>query len=807
MTDPKIMSASRWLFQWLVMPLLVVCWASATPETGLGQSTPSPVGEWRTLSSFSYVTDLVYDDQRRIWGATTGGIFGFDPSTEKFVQFFTTDNGLSRLDPTALAYDNRGKQLIAGFPDGTLNVIHLETNEISVRNDIRRTDLFTDKGIREILVLDGGVYVATGFGIVTFDSNVEYVRQSFLQMGTFSVGTPVNDMTLDPATGRLWIATDQGIAHGEMTEDLSLSDNWTTEGNALFGGMAVQHLALFQQQVFASTASGNYVGEINGSGPDLITGEFVQRWTAGGPFADQVLSDMMVDESSSRLYGVYRYQLFYVDELLRLRSFTLPGLGHTMLADGEIWVGSYQNGLLYSSQNGQNTASYSVNGPSVNAAFGVRFTENGFFTGTSRFSDRNPLFDDLKGFSRVQDGIWTHFNMTNQPLLRSEGFTLTFNSLVGERFAYFGSWGAGIARLDLETQNIDVFNAKNTSIRGANNSTYVVISGLENDSQGDIWAVSRYANRPLIYHKEGTQEWTTLAPSNILSSADRYMSLFIDSNDQKWITLESDSEAGRGLMVMSTGQDPLTASDDRAVLLTTGTNSGNLPDPTVNAIIEDRNGEVWVGTERGIARFAFPQLILEGGPAERQAQWLIADEPGNVSPFLLRDISVTDMVVNGANQKWVATSSDGLWLLNEEGSRILAHYTSESSPLLSNTVHNLAYDERSGELVITTALGVVILTDVAVKGVDQMSSLSPYPNPFVYDRHQRVIIEGLSERSILFVVTVDGVRVRRLNVTGGRVEWDGLDQNGDALSSGVYLLIAIDENGGERGTGKIVVIR
>jgi hypothetical protein len=165
------------------------------------------------------------------------------------------------------------------------------------------------------------------------------------------------------------------------------------------------------------------------------------------------------------------------------------------------------------------------------------------------------------------------------------------------------------------------------------------------------------------------------------------------------------------------------------------------------------------------------------------------------------------MTVNGANQKWIATNSDGLWLLNEEGSRVLAHYTAENSPLLSNTVDDLSYNEQSGELYITTSLGVIILTDVAVKGVEKMSTLSAYPNPFVYDRHERVVIEGLSERSTLFVVTVDGERVRRLETVGGRVEWDGLDLNGSKVASGVYLLIAIDENGGERGAGKLVVIR
>lgn len=768
-------------------------------NSGWAQSSSAPVGEWRVLSSFSYMTDLTKDNEGNIWGSSTGGIFQFDPIAEDFIAIYTTENGLSRLDPSVLAYDSFRNRIIAGYPDGTLNMIEIETGQIIIRNDIKRTDLFTDKAIRKLLVTEEAIYVATGFGMVTFDPSIEFVRQSFVQFGSYPVGTAVNDIVLDIKTDMLWIATDQGIASGNLNEDLSLSGSWITEGLENFGGSAVRHIALFQDRIFAATASGNFMRTTN---PD-----FAKVWSSETGFGNQILNDLVVDSDGSRLYAVFRFQLFYLDEQFRLRSFTLPGLGNMIFPDQTIWIGSYQNGLISLTKNGTASSIYSVNGPSVNSTFGIEFTENGLISGSSRFSDRNPLFDQLKGFSVVRDGVWSNFNMTNQPTLRAQNFTLVFQSLLGQSYAYFGSWGAGIARLDLEQEEIEVFNAQNTAIRGLNGSDYVVVSGLEKDTNGDIWAVSRYANQPLIYHQEGSDEWTPLAPSAALSSADRYMTLFIDSNDQKWITLESASEAGRGLMVLSTGQDPISTSDDRAVVFTTGSSSGNLPDATVTALVEDRNGEVWIGTERGIARFIFPDLILDGGSAERQAQWLIAEEPGEISPFLLRDVSVTAMTVNGANQKWIATNSDGLWLLNEEGSRVLAHYTAENSPLLSNTVDDLSYNEQSGELYITTSLGVIILTDVAVKGVEKMSTLSAYPNPFVYDRHERVVIEGLSERSTLFVVTVDGERVRRLETVGGRVEWDGLDLNGSKVASGVYLLIAIDENGGERGAGKLVVIR
>ena len=796
-----VLSIMRSFLLLIVMCLFGVSVSAQHNSESIPSNSPAPVGEWRSLSSYNYVQDLASDSEDRIWGATTGGIFVWNSKTSVFDALLTPLEGLSRLDPTVIAYLSNQDLMIVGYPDGTLDVIDPTSFKIRTLNDIKRTSLFTDKRINAIETTQDGVFVGTGFGVVKYDLNIQYVLQTFSSLGVFTSGSAVRDMVIDTEKKDLWVATDQGLALASLSDDLSLASTWQNVTSDLFGGASVQELAFFQDKIYLTTSDGNFEKTRS------TTTTLQDGWLKNQTFGSVLITDYHLDQQANRLYAVYRNTLFYLDENLRRRSYTIPELGNVVVANKGLWVGSFQSGLVYLDEVSETTQRIEVNGPAMNSVSDIRFTESGFITATTRFSNRTFLFDDLKGFSIVENGQWANYNMTNRKELKDAYFTLTYRSLLGQRYAYFGSWGSGIARFNLETEAIDIFNAENTSIRGFSASDYIVISGLEKDSNGDIWAVSRYASKPLIYHVEGSQEWTPLASSSALSSADRYMRMFIDSNDFKWITLESTSEAGRGLMVLDTGQDPLSTSDDRAVVLNTGISLGNLPDATVTAIVEDRNGEVWIGTERGIARFIFPDLILDGGSAERQAQWLIADEPGDISPFLLRDLSVTDIVVNGANQKWVGSSSNGLWLLNEKGSRVLAHYTSENSPLLSNSITDLSYHSITGELTITTSLGVIILTDVSIQGEEEMEALDAYPNPFVYDRHQNVIIEGLSERSTLFVVTVDGVRIRRLDVSGGRVEWDGLDRNGDKLATGVYLLIATDQNGGQRGVGKMVIIR
>ena len=58
------------------------------------------------------------------------------------------------------------------------------------------------------------------------------------------------------------------------------------------------------------------------------------------------------------------------------------------------------------------------------------------------------------------------------------------------------------------------------------------------------------------------------------------------------------------------------------------------------------------------------------------------------------------------------------------------------------------------------------------------------------------------------IVSVSGKLVREFSSAGGRVAfWDGRDDNGDFVNSGVYIVIAFDQEGNSVETGKIAVLR
>jgi len=450
----------------------------------------------------------------------------------------------------------------------------------------------------------------------------------------------------------------------------------------------------------------------------------------------------------------------------------------------------------------------SPDGPNLNFFSGMNFEQSLFLSGTTPRSQLNTLLDNAKGYYIVKDDEWRNFNILNNETLQQSQFKQAFTTAINDNYYYFGSWGRGIARHNRETDEIDVFNAGNSTLRGwaADNPNFPVITGLEADANGATWATSRYASDPLYVQLPGEDEWINYRKSSAVSGTDEYLGLFIDSFDQKWISLQSTGQAGRGLLVLDTG-DPAAIQESFGVKLTDDISNGNLPNLQVTSIIEDREGEVWVGTERGIARYIFPQFIISGTQEERRGQWLLNEDPNAESPFLLRDINVSAMAVNSANQKWIGTRGEGIWLLNESGSAILDHFTTENSPLLSDVVTDIAIFEETGEVYISTDLGLSIYQDIPKIAVQSMDNLKVYPNPFLYERHNKIFVENLTEITTLRVLGVDGTLVRKLENRGGRAEWDGLDFRGEEVGSGVYIVVALGPDGNERGTGKVAIIR
>jgi ligand-binding sensor domain-containing protein len=242
--------------------------------------------------------------------------------------------------------------------------------------------------------------------------------------------------------------------------------------------------------------------------------------------------------------------------------------------------------------------------------------------------------------------------------------------------------------------------------------------------------------------------------------------------------------------------------DDRWRLLKTGAGGGNLPSNEIYCLAKDKNGAIWVGTANGIAVFQCPQDVFTAGC---EALLPVIKE-GSFSSFLFRGQEVRSIAVDGANQKWVATAS-GVWLVTADGDKVLANYTETNSPLFSNDVKQLAIDGSTGEVFIATAKGLLSFRGNATEAQEIKSNAVVFPSPVPPGYTGTIGIRGLPENSIVKITEPAGRLVFQTRSLGGQAVWDGKDYRGGRASTGVYLVLAVDNVKGEQVVGKIVFVR
>ena len=764
------------------------------PICSYSQATP-PVDTWTVYPSYNRINDITSDSTGQLWAASTGGVFAIDDTS--VAASLTTLNGLYRPDIENMAYDSSRHFLLMGYIDGHIDVYDIENEDFEGLEDIKRADQYTSRGINDFFVHKGRLYVATDFGVVIYQLSSLLVEQTFAKLGSFQRGTTVNNLYLKD--NLLYCATDQGLAFGNVNDDLLISDNWENYSSVThFNENSLQSVAAYASRIFTSTGSSSYVFENGTWNQDKYFRRPVKQYlpnkrgsgnTLGGVSTSYVT---MINLNLSR----FPYQLF---------DYELTSLyWNQSLGDTVVWLGTQNNGVIkYDRKSQEVIKEIAPKGPQQNFFTGLSADDEGrVISGSARLGGFNA------GYHLYDGTDWNFFTRFNNPVLDDGVFFNAWRTgMVGGRF-YIGSWGRGVVRHNPENGEIAYFNNDNSSLVGTVTAKNVIITGIDADSDNKAW-ISLYNSENNLYFQEtDDQDWQKVSRPSAASQSDYYSGLFIDSNNQKWIPVVNFDRIGTGLLVIKTN-DLSTESDDESVKLTEDFNRGYLPDNQVNDIAEDKNGEIWIATGRGIARFTLPSFITRGNSNDIRAQWLINADTAASSPFLLRDINASSILVNDANQKWIGSRNNGLWLINAEGNRIVEHFTSENSPLLSDNIESLAMNHQTGTLYITTDNGLISYTDVPRKAAEKMKDLYIYPNPFSYSDPEasEIIIDNLGDETTIQIMGLDGRVINSIEARGGRITWNARDFNGNKVATGVYFAVALDEENDRRAFGKLVIVQ
>jgi ligand-binding sensor domain-containing protein len=775
--------------------------AAVTLFLGLAAPSAAQNGRWQAYPSYANVQALTASGDA-MWAGTEGGLFRYAPATGE-IERFTPVEGLSRVDVQAVAYDEERDAVWIGYTDGVLDRLDASTGAVESFFDIAQADRFNARGINRIEVVADSLLIATEFGVVVFDAVQSEVSDTYERFGTLPGGVSVGDVLIAPlpdgAPG-LWVGTREGIAYAPLgTPNFREPSAWTVDESALIEVLSLAH---FAGDVYAGTAQVR-----DDDGDVLERGGGFRR--AGGVWerftgADRSFWDLFV--SGDELVAVTVFQVLLVDADGGVRRFRIDDTGAFQTGalgpGGLIWAGSGSEGLiahppLEGLTPGTVEAARRVvpDGPLTNAIQDLAVDPEGdVWLGFRSF---NPT---INGFARFDGTDWTNFSLANGALPDRATIRVAHADERGN--VWFGTEGRGVFHY-APGGEITLYTPENSTLRpsSSSNPNYIVAVGLGSDDAGRLWVTNRFAAPPLhVRTPEG--EWIGVERPDGIPSAFAYDHLYIDSFGQKWIT----EQGGGGLLVLDTGADLRDTGDDRTAYVgSVGDVGTGLPDTQVNAVIEDLNGRIWIGTDRGLATVFSPGSALAGSLASQITWARTADE----TDFFLRDLRIFDIEVDPANRKWLASSS-GVWLINAEGDEVLANFTTENSPLPSDVVVAVEVDDESGAVHFVTSGGLYTYDGDAVAPAPVAEDLFVYPNPVRGNGGAlpEIAIEGLVDDADVRVLSVDGQVVASFRTRGGSVRWDGRDQRtGSFVPSGVYLVAANGQDGEGTAYGKIAVIR
>ncbi len=726
------------------------------------------LSNWKSYTSMVSARDVVADTSGRLWVASSGGIYSVDTLTKEYHAFRNTE-GLLSLDATCLSFEPVRNQLYVGTFDGYIEILQLDSMTWTHITDIQvASTQYPRRSINRIIFHGDTALIAANFGVVLFDINRQVFIETVDHIGRLQEKTAVFDQLIH--NDSLWLATEGGVLVAPLrTATLRLPDVWKTLAIRGLDSLSnVEHLSLSSNgTLYAMTPT--RLCQID---QDSVTVLRTQPNTYTYFISMACIDTMLYFCYSDGVYDIHSVFQPYAhpSKLEGLRTIG-TGLSQRLVA---LYVSS-GIGILQDS---------SVRVYLPNSIFSNRARRMVVDNADRLWVATSNQGTEGQGFSEYDGKRWQNMNTTLYPNFYSDAVWRV--SLGADSSVWASTWGQGLLRLQSANDTILIQQYTNTNsplIGISGTPDYIVGGDAVIDHNNNTWIVNfdnTGGNGPSLVRYAADGTWTGF--TNDIGASRNYFCSAIDASSTIWI----------GGPVGLIWFNPNSAGAKWGVI-----NQANstLPDNDVTALSVDQNGALWIGTSSGgVGVMTFPSTVLRSTPSI----------PSIARLTLLRDQVINDILVDAQNNKWIATVH-GVWVMADDGSDTVAYVNQQRySDLLSDNILSLAGNLNTGMMYIGTDAGINSVQSLALKPLQDFS-LNVYPQPFSPSTDRQLVIDGLSSDAVIHIVTLDGLLVRSIETNSRRAVWDGKDQNGTMVSSGVYIVLSVSQGNVTSAVSKILV--
>ena len=561
-----------------------------------------------TTLSYTSVNAIVEDKNKNLWVGTSIGLNLYNRDEDNFIRVGNLNANVNRLNNnyiSALCSDNKSLLWIGTYGDGVnvfdplkQSLIHYSYNTI---------DTIAPQNLNRVtcIVMDSSenIWLGTQNGLHVFSKKSDNFRHFFMQkdhIHSLSSNT-ITSLAMD-LEGNIWV----GTRGGGLNKLIKNGDDFLFKHYSS-NSRACSLSSNFILSLDADRRGYLWIGSENGGLNRLnINSESIVTF--------------MVEEGNSYSINSNSIWSIYND------------------SEGRIWIGSFTKGINVIDEKFNKFVSYQKN-----------------------IADKYSLPDnDVKGFAEDNEGnVWVatdgggicRFNPLTRRFDRiitnSEGHnylvnnavqTILFDSKRNE--LWIGTWAGGVDRLNkngvrIENYKLEIekgggnnniinlyedskgsiwagtagsglfkyntatnkFNQVDCSQQSSILTKTAYITGMLEDSDGSIWIGTLYGTVSLTAHPDGSYTCKNFLRSNDATGLSSYMvhTIFKDNHDRIWF---------------GTGDNGLDLFNRQNSTFTTFQKKDGLPSNSIESILEDDEGYLWISTKKGISRFNYDSVTF-----------------------------------------------------------------------------------------------------------------------------------------------------------------------------------------------------
>ncbi len=747
------------------------------------------IGDWRAYNSYRNATNCRTIGDK-VYVLSAGNLYSYNKEDGE-LRTYDHINTLSDVKIVCMEYSDAIDALVIVYENANIDLLYDDETLYNI-SDFKNKAL-SDKQINNLQVADSMAYISTSFGVVTLNLK----RQEF--GNTYTLNQNVGSVAL--FDGYIFACTPDGIYRGTLSDNLLDNKNWKKVLK-----YSVSALVGYKENLYGVIPSlGFYSFDADGHFTLMQKNDGSERFSYL-----RVDGDRMLVGTTSKVY-VY-------DSPDEYKLYALPRNTLYLCPDGnDFWSCNGSDGLsclslkddkLYEAlselQPNSPIRSYceyldfSSDGSLLVAGGALNYFDETFYEGTVMKFDGDKWLNFQE--KEVKDA--TRLNYQN--------VTSVVEDPREEGHYFASSFGYGLYEFR-DGEFVKHYNHENSELKsvlssGVYMNRYVRVPRLKYDAAGNLW-MTNTGTQEIIKVLKNDGSWVTL-PYKDIAKQPTMVDILFDSRGWLWVT---SLQANAGLFCAKMNKTPFDISDDETKFVSAHFKNQDGISYDVNqlcALVEDCTGQMWIGTNAGLFVLPNPKKFFDGTVAFNQIKVPRNDGTG-LADYLLSNVAIQVICVDGANRKWVGTKDNGLYLISADGRETVHHFTTENSPLPSNSIVSVAFDGTNGEVFIGTSAGLVSYMSDATEpsvALDE-NKLHAYPNPVREDYTGEISVVGFTQDCNVKITDSSGTLIYETVSTGGQVTWNGCNMRGERVGAGVYYVLAYDEVGNEGAATKILIIR